>query len=190
SADGGVMQLHLGAHRDASPRLFDLLGPDAGGDVVGDARQVPGLAGLLGSLERVGQLPRTVLYNLNPADNMAFATIAGTFSASGEVSLVQWGPPWWFNDHEAGVRHQLDDLSQAGQLGGFVGMVADSRSLLSFTRHELFRRVLCDVLGRDVEEGRIPADQDLLSTVVLALCGGNARRFYGLADGAGGATWI
>jgi glucuronate isomerase len=190
SDDGGVLQLHLGAHRDASPRLFDLLGSDVGGDVVGDARQVPGLAGLLGSLEGAGQLPRTVLYNLNPADNVAFATMAGTFSAAGEVSLVQWGPPWWFNDHEAGVRHQLDDLSQVGQLAGFVGMVADSRSLLSFTRHELFRRVLCDVLGRDVEEGRIPADQDLLSAVVLAVCGGNARRFYGLGDGAGGATWI
>lgn len=185
SDDGGVVQLHLGAHRDASPRIFDLLGPDAGGDVVGDGSQVPGLVRLLGSLERAGQLPRTVLYNLNPADNSAFAVVAGTFSAVGEAPLVQWGPPWWFNDHEAGVRRQLDDLSQVGQLAGFVGMVADSRSLLSFTRHELFRRILCDALGRDVEGGRIPADQDLLSTMVLDVCGGNARRFYGLVVGSG-----
>ncbi len=180
SDGGGVLQLHLGARRDASPRIVDLLGQDAGGDVVGDGPQVPGLVRLLGSLERAGRLPRTVLYNLNPADNPAFAVLAGTFSAAGEAPLVQWGPPWWFNDHEAGVRRQLDDLSQVGRLAGFVGMVADSRSLLSFTRHELFRRVLCDVLGRDVEEGRIPADPDLLSAVVLDVCGGNARRFYGL----------
>jgi glucuronate isomerase len=178
--DGGVVQLHLGALRDASPRLFARLGFDAGADVMGDARQVPGLVRLLGRLESAGSLPRTVLYNLNPADNSAFAAMAGAFSVPGVPSPVQWGPPWWFNDHEAGVRRQLDDLSQAGQLARFVGMVADSRSLLSFTRHELFRRVLCDVLGRDVEEGRIPADPDLLSNVVLDVCGDNARRFYGL----------
>ncbi len=186
SEDGGVVQLHLGAHRDASPRLFERLGPDAGGDVVGDARQIPGLSRLLAGLEAAGHLPRTVLYNLNPADNPAFAVLAGAFSAPGVAPLVQWGPPWWFNDHEAGLRRQLDDLSQVGPLAGFVGMVADSRSLLSFTRHELFRRVLCDVLGRDVEEGRIPPDLDWLSTVVADVCGGNARRFYGLGGGPTG----
>lgn len=183
--DGGVVQLHLGACRNASPRLFERLGPDAGADVVGDARQMPGLIRFLGELESAGSLPRTVLYNLNPADDSAFAAAAGAFSASGVSSLVQWGPAWWFNDHEAGVRRQLDVLSQVGMLAGFVGMVADSRSLLSFTRHELFRRVLCDVLGRDVEEGRIPADVEWLSGVVLDVCGGNARRYYGFGGGSG-----
>jgi glucuronate isomerase len=112
--------------------------------------------------------------------------VAGSFSRPGVASLVQWGPPWWFNDHEQGLRRQLDDLSQIGRLADFVGMVTDSRSLLSMTRHELFRRVLCDVIGRDVEAGRIPADLDLLADVVEDVCVGNAVRFYGL-PGPGGA---
>ena len=99
---------------------------------------------------------------LNPADNALFATLAGAFSRPGVAQLVQWGPPWWFNDHEDGMRRQLDVLSRIGQLAGFVGMVTDSRSLLSMTRHELFRRFLCDAVGRDVDEGRIPADPELL----------------------------
>ena len=126
------------------------------------------------------RLPRTVLYNLNPADNALFAAMAGAFSRPGVGSLVQWGPPWWFNDHEQGLRRQLDDLSQIGQLAGFIGMQTDSRSILSMTRHELFRRVLCDAVGRDVDEGRIPADLDWCSTVVRDLCVDNAVRYFAL----------
>jgi len=179
-ADESVLQLHLGPIRDVSPRLLAQVGRDAGGDAVGDERQAPGLARFLGELERRGTLPRTILYNANPADNALFAAMAGAFSRPGVASLVQWGPPWWFNDHEQGMRRQLDDLSQIGRLAGFVGMVTDSRSILSMTRHELFRRVLCDAVGRDVDEGRIPADLDLCSTVVRDVCVDNAVRYFSL----------
>ena len=178
----GVLQLHLGAHRDLSPRLLDRVGRDVGADAIGDEPQAAGLARLLSALERDGALPRVVLYNANPRDNALFASIAGAFSRPGVASLVQWGPPWWFNDHEDGIRRQLDDLSSIGQLAGFTGMVTDSRSLLSMTRHELFRRVLCDAIGSDVEAGRIPDDPALLARLVEDVCFGNALRFFGLAD--------
>jgi len=181
-ADESVLQLHLGPLRDISPRIGGLVGGDVGADAVDDQHQAPGLARFLGGLERDGALPRTVLYNANPADNALFATIAGAFSKPGVAQLVQWGPPWWFNDHEAGMRRQLDDLSEIGQLAGFIGMLTDSRSLLSMTRHELFRRVLCDVIGRDVDEGRIPADLELCAAVVRDICVDNAVRYFGLPD--------
>ncbi len=179
-ADESVLQLHLGPSRDASPRVLAQAGRDAGGDAIGDERQGPGLVRLLGGLEREGVLPRTILYNVNPSDNALFASIAGAFSRPGTASLVQWGPPWWFNDHEHGMRRQLDDLSGIGRLADFVGMVTDSRSLLSMTRHELFRRILCDTIGRDVDEGRIPADLDWCSTVVRDICVDNAVRYFSL----------
>jgi glucuronate isomerase len=120
------------------------------------------------------------LYNANPGDNALFAAMAGAFSRPGVPSLVQWGPPWWFNDHEDGIRRQLRVLAQIGQLAGFIGMLTDSRSLLSMTRHELFRRILCDVVGRDVDEGRVPADRDWLAGLVAGLCAGNMSHFFGL----------
>jgi glucuronate isomerase len=183
--DESVLQLHLGPLRDVSPRLLVHVGRDAGADVIGDERQAPGLARFLGGLERDDILPRTILYNANPADNALFAAMAGAFSRPGVASLVQWGPPWWFNDHEQGLRRQLDDLSQIGQLAGFVGMHTDSRSILSMTRHELFRRVLCDAIGRDVDEGRISADIDWGRTVVRDLCIDNAVRYFSLP-----ASWV
>jgi glucuronate isomerase len=179
-ADESVLQLHLGAIRDASPRLLAQVGRDVGGDVMGDDRHAPGLVRFLGELERRDSLPRTMLYNLNPADNALFATMAGAYSRPGVASLVQWGPPWWFNDHEQGMRRQLDDLSEIGQLAGFVGMLTDSRSILSMTRHELFRRVLCEAIGRDVDEGRIPADIEWCETLVRDICVGNAVRYFSL----------
>ena len=112
--------------------------------------------------------------------------MAGAFARPGVSSLVQWGPPWWFNDHEDGMRRQLDDLSRIGQLAGFVGMVTDSRSLLSMTRHELFRRILCEAIGRDVDDGLVPADPDLLSTVVRDICFDNAMRYFALPTATGG----
>lgn len=179
--DDSVMQLHLGPRRDVSPRVLQLAGHDAGGDAIGDDRQGPGLIRFLGDCERGGTLPRTILYNVNPADNALFATVAGAFNRPRVRSLVQWGPPWWFNDHEGGMRRHLDSLSEVGRLADFVGMHTDSRSILSMTRHELFRRVLCDVIGRDVDEGRIPPDADQLASVVHDVCVGNARDFYGLS---------
>ncbi|MDA8343182.1 MAG: glucuronate isomerase [Actinomycetota bacterium] len=186
AAGGTVLQLHLGAQRDASPRLLARRGADAGADVMGDARQVPGLVRLLAGLEEAGTLPRCVVTNLNPADNAACASVVGAFTGDGVAGLVQWGPPWWFNDHEAGLRRHLDDLSHLGLLAGFVGMCTDARSLLSMTRHELFRRVLCDVVGRDVDEGRVPDDPEACADLVVAVCGGNASAHFGWAGPAGG----
>ena len=177
--DDAVLQLHLGPHRNASPRLWDLAGPDVGTDVINDERQGPGLARFLAGLERSGTLPRTIVYNLNPADNALFAAMAGAFGRDGVPGVVQWGPPWWFNDTEMGMRRALDDLSSIGQLGSFVGMLTDSRSILSMTRHELFRRIACDAIGTDVEAGRIPHDRDLLDRLVADLCVANAVRFFG-----------
>lgn len=180
----GVLQLHLGARRDVSPRLLAAVGHDAGGDATADVRQEPGLRRLLAGLESAGCLPRTVLYNLNPADDAVFATLAGAFSRPGVPGLVQWGPPWWFNDHEEGIRRHLATLSAVGQLGAFVGMVTDSRSVLSMVRHEVFRRVLCDVVGRQVDEGRLPDDRPWLSHLLNDVCCGNARRYLGTAPPA------
>jgi glucuronate isomerase len=177
--DDSVLQLHLGPLRNVSPRLLAAVGRDAGSDVMGDERQALGLARFLGSLEAEATLPRTVLYNLNPADNLLFATMANAFARPGVSSLVQWGPPWWFNDTEQGMRKGIDDLSQVGLLGNFIGMLTDSRSILSMTRHELFRRILCDVLGNDVESGRIPDDRAWLNQIVHDLCIGNAIEFFG-----------
>ncbi|MEM7095297.1 MAG: glucuronate isomerase [Actinomycetota bacterium] len=175
-----VMQLHLGPLRNVSPSLMDRVGRDAGADVMGDVPQAAGLAGLLGDLDAGGHLPRTVLYNLNPADNELFVTMAGAFARGGTESHVQWGPPWWFNDHEEGMRRQLDVLSQIGQLAGFVGMLTDSRSILSMTRHELFRRVLCAKIGDAVAAGSYPADLEFLGELVRGICAGNAKRFFGI----------
>jgi glucuronate isomerase len=177
--DDGVVQLHLGPLRDVSPRLLAAVGRDAGADVMGDEPQARGLARFLGELEGGATLPRTVLFNLNPADNLLFATMTGAFSRPGVRSLVQWGPPWWFNDTEEGMRRGLDDLSQVGQLANMIGMLTDSRSVLSMTRHELFRRILCDVLGHDVESGRLPADDAWLDGLVADISVRNAVEFFG-----------
>jgi glucuronate isomerase len=179
-ADESVMQLHLGALRDISPRVLGSVGRDVGADAVGDERQAEGLVRFFGELEADRCLARVVLYNANPAHDLLFATVAGAFSRPGVAPLVQWGPPWWFNDHEGGVRRHLDVLSEVGQLAGFMGMLTDSRSVLSMTRHELFRRILCDVVGRDVDEGRIPADVALCSKVVRDICVDNAVKYFGL----------
>lgn len=182
AADDSVLQLHLGPLRNVSPRLLREVGRDAGSDVVDDARQANGLARFLGELEREGMLPRTVLYNLNPANNTLFAAMAGAFARPGVAGLVQWGPPWWFNDHEAGIREQLAELARVNQLASFIGMLTDSRSLLSMTRHELFRRVLCDVVAAEMEAGSIPADVEAFGGLVRDVCVDNARSFFGFTS--------
>jgi glucuronate isomerase len=176
--DDAVVQLHLGAHRDASPRLAARLGSDAGADAIGGDRQAPGLFARLSALERAGSLPSTVIYNMDPADNALFATAAGAFARDDGRPAVRWGPAWWFNDHERGLRDQLELLGAMGVLGTFVGMHTDSRSWLSMTRHELYRRVLCDVLGGGVSRGTVPLD-DALGALAVALCGQNALDLYG-----------
>ncbi len=174
-ADGWTMQLHLNALRNANPRLTT-----HGGDTIGDEPQAKGLARFLGGLHGEGVLPQTILYNLNPADNHVLSAMAGSFQGHGRnPGHVQWGSAWWFLDQEDGMRRQLDDLSSLGILSTFVGMLTDSRSPLSFVRHEMFRRILCDAVGKDAQSGRIPNDPALLDRLISGVCYGNAKRYFG-----------
>lgn len=181
-AEGWTMQLHLNPLRNVNSRLRGLVGADAGTDVMGDRPQVRGLARFLDGLDAESRLPQTILYNLNPSDNALFAVLSGAFQGTGEhAGHVQWGSAWWFLDQEDGVRRQLDDLSNMGMLSAFVGMLTDSRSPLSFVRHEMFRRILCDAVGKDAESGRIPGDFALLSDLVSRVSYGNAKDYFGFA---------
>ncbi len=177
--DGWAMQLHLGPLRNVSPSLLGSVGPDAGADVMGDAPQAAGLARFLGGLDAEGRLPRTVLYNLNPSDNAALATLAGAFQGGGLRGRVQWGAAWWFNDSVPGMRTQLRDLASIGALGPFIGMLTDSRSLLSFSRHEMFRRLLCGFVAELAGAGEAPDDFELLSALVRGIAFDNAAAYFG-----------
>jgi len=182
-ASGFCLQLHLGPFRDPNPRLAATLGGDAGCDTIGDARQGPGLVRFLGTLAAENALPRTILYNINPADNALFAALPGSFQDGMLPGKVQWGSAWWFMDQERGMRDQLNMLSDLGLLSRFVGMVTDSRSFLSYPRHEYFRRILCDLLGADIASGRLPDDpawrRDRIVPLVEGVCAANARRYFG-----------
>jgi glucuronate isomerase len=177
-ARGWVTQLHLGACRDPNPLMARRLGADAGCDTIGDARQGPGLVRFLAALAADGALGRTVLYNINPADNALFAVLPGSFPDGAAAGKIQWGSAWWFLDQERGMRAQLDTLSDLGLLSRFIGMVTDSRSFLSFPRHEYFRRILCDLVGSDVTSGRLPDRRDWLDGLVVAVCHGNAAATF------------
>ena len=177
-AKGWVTQLHLGPFRDPNPPLAARLGADAGCDTIGDARQGPGLVRFLGTLAADGCLGRTILYNINPADNALFAALPGSFQDGVTPGKIQWGSGWWFMDQERGMRDQLNMLSDQGLLSRFVGMVTDSRSFLSYPRHEYFRRILCDLVGSDVASGRLPDRRDWLDALVAAVCHGNARAMF------------
>ena len=177
-ARGWVTQLHLGACRDPNPPLARRLGADAGCDTIGDARQGPGLVRFLAARAAEGTLGRTVLYNINPADNALFAGMCGSFQDGVIPGKLQHGSAWWFLDQERGMRDQLNMLSDLGLLWRFIGMVTDSRSFLSFPRHEYFRRVLCDVVGDDVTSGRLPGRRDWLDGLVAAVCHGNAAATF------------
>ena len=178
---GWVMQLHLGAQRNNNRRALRELGPDTGYDSIGDYRQAEGLAALLNTLNDTDELPRVILYNLNPADNHVFATMAGNYCGGGTVAKVQWGAAWWFLDQWDGMREQLNTLSSVGLLAHFVGMLTDSRSFLSFPRHEYFRRLLCTLLAQDVADGKLPADEPWLGSLVEDICYRNAKRWFGFA---------
>ena len=153
---GVVMQLHFGVTRDNSRRVFRALGPDAGVDSIGDAPSIKELAAFLGALDDTGELPKTILYSLNPNDNAALVTVMGAFQTGEAVSKLQHGSAWWFNDHKAGMIEQLTTLAADGYLAGFVGMLTDSRSFLSYVRHEYFRRILCELIGSWVETVSTP----------------------------------
>ncbi|MCX8729895.1 glucuronate isomerase [Gilliamella sp. B2969] len=173
-----VMQLHLGALRNNNQRMFKILGPDAGFDSIGDRPIAEPLSSLLGLLDLTDQLPKTILYCLNPRDNEVIATMVGNFQGSDMAGKIQFGSGWWFNDQKDGMQRQLMQLSQMGLLSQFVGMLTDSRSFLSFTRHEYFRRILCNMIGDWMENGEIPADFNLVGNMVRNICFDNAHRYF------------
>ena len=162
-------------------RAYRTIGRDSGCDSVGDFPQAQALAAYLDSLDRESSLPKMILYNLNPADNYIFATMAGNFQDGNLAGKIQFGSGWWFLDQKEGIEWQLNTLSNVGLLSRFVGMVTDSRSWMSFPRHEYFRRVLCNLLGADIEAGLLPADEQLVGGMIENICFANAANFLGLA---------
>ena len=183
---GWVMQLHLGALRDNNSRMFARLGPAAGFDSIGDSSYAEPLVRFLDTLERDSLLPKTILYGLNPRDNEMLATMTGNFPGDGVAGKIQLGSAWWFNDQKDGILRQLTSVANMGLLARFVGMLTDSRSLLSFSRHEYFRRILCDLIGGWVERGEAPADYAVLGGMVEDICCRNTIRFFGLDGGGNG----
>jgi len=181
-ASGWVQQFHLGAMRNNSTRMVRSLGPDTGFDSIGDYPQAAALARFLDRLDATDQLSKTILYNLNPADNEVMATMIGNFQDGSCPGKIQFGSAWWFLDQKDGMERQLGALSSLGLLSRFVGMLTDSRSFLSYSRHEYFRRLLCNLLGNDVEHGLVPNDMDLLGNMVRDICYRNAQAYFGFAD--------
>ncbi|MEL7122257.1 MAG: glucuronate isomerase [Bacteroidota bacterium] len=175
---GWVMQLHLGALRNTNKRLLNSIGADAGCDSIGDYSQAEFLAAFLNRLDEEDQLSKTILYNLNPADNEVFATMTGNFNDGSIAGKVQWGSAWWFLDQKDGMEKQINTLSNMGLLSRFIGMLTDSRSFLSYPRHEYFRRILCNLIGEDVENGELPNDMNWLGEMVENICYRNAKNFF------------
>ncbi|UZD24532.1 glucuronate isomerase [Algoriphagus halophytocola] len=173
-----TQQFHLGALRNTNERMLSQLGPDTGFDSIGDFEQAVPLAGFLNELDKTDQLAKTILYNLNPRDNEVFATMTGNFNDGSTKGKVQFGSGWWFLDQKDGMEKQLNALSNMGMLSCFVGMLTDSRSFLSFPRHEYFRRTLCNLIGKDVASGELPADEKWLGKIVSDICYHNAKEFF------------
>lgn len=170
---GIAMQLHFGPIRNNRPSLMNSFGPDAGADSTGRITDPFALSAFLGDLDEEGMLPNTILYNLNPADNRVFSTMAVNFAPR-----VQYGAAWWFSDTISGMRAQINELMETGALAASVGMLTDSRSLTAFVRHEYYRRILCAVIGELVESGEFPADMDVLKQIVADVCYNNAEKFF------------
>ena len=179
SLHGWTMQLHLGALRNNSTRIYKSFGPDGGADSIGDDNQAQGLASLLDSLDRENKLPPCILYNLNPSYSEVIASMAGNFQSC-MTGKIQYGPAWWFLDNLNGIENQLDTVASYGLLGRFVGMTTDSRSFLSLPRHEYFRRILCNVTGSRVEKGIYPDDKHLITDMVRNISYYNAKNYFNL----------
>ena len=173
-----TLQLHYGCRRDNNQRQYAILGPDTGYDTINNFAPVDQMAAYLGAVEVKCGLPRTILYSLNPVDDAAIDTLCGCFQGSEAVSKMQHGSAWWFNDHFEGMTNQLKSLASLGYLAGFVGMLTDSRSFLSYPRHEYFRRILCRLIGEWVEDGRFPQDYDILGEIVSGISANNARKYF------------
>ena len=177
-----VMQLHYGCRRDNNPVTFRTMGPDTGFDCVDNSAPSGQTAAFLGALEEAGNLPKTILYSLNTNDNAAIDTILGCFQNDTAVGRIQHGSAWWFNDHFDGMAEQMKSLASLGYLAGFVGMLTDSRSFLSYPRHEYFRRILCRILGKWVEEGFYPEDYNTLKEIVADISYNNAKRYFNFEE--------
>jgi len=177
---GWTQQFHFGALRSVNTKARAALGPDTGYDTIGDFELARTLARFLDRLERDGQLAKTILYVMNPRDNEVVATAIGCFQDGSLPGKMQFGSAWWFNDQKDGIERQINTLSNMGLLGRFVGMLTDSRSFLSYPRHEYFRRVLCNLLGNDVENGELPDDMELLGNMVKDICFRNAEAYFGI----------
>jgi len=177
---GWTKQLHLGARRNVNTSALHAVGPDTGFDTIGDYPHGAALSAYLDVLEMENALPQMVLYNSNPSDTAVFASIAGSFQSGGVPGKIQYGPAWWFLDQKDGISAQINALSNYGLLSHFVGMTTDSRSFLSLTRHEYFRRILCDIVGHDATNGEIPMEPALLAGMVEDVCFRNANRYFRL----------
>ncbi len=173
-----VLQLHYGVKRDNNTKMFNLLGPDTGYDCIQNKTSAAELADFLNALAITDSLPKTIIYSLNPVDNAYIGTILGCFQNSEAVAKIQQGSAWWFNDHKIGMQDQMASLASLGNLSGFVGMLTDSRSFLSYTRHEYFRRILCNYIGTLVENGEFPEDYEILSEIVKDISYYNAVRYF------------
>jgi len=177
-AHGWVQQFHLGALRNNNSRMNRILGPDTGWDSIGDFKQAETLSRFLDALDNKNQLAKTIVYNLNPADNELMATMVGNFNDGSVRGKMQFGSGWWYLDQKEGIIQQLNSLSNMGVLSCFVGMLTDSRSFLSFPRHEYFRRVLCNLLGTEIQQGELPNDIQLVGQMVQNICYYNAKDYF------------
>lgn len=175
---GWAMQFHMNALRNNNTKMYKILGPDTGYDCMNDSRIAVALVRLLDSLEQKGALPKTILYSLNPNDNHVIASIIGSFQGDGIPGKIQFGTAWWFNDTRDGMVAQMKTLANVGLLSRFIGMLTDSRSFLSYTRHEYFRRIVCNLIGEWVENGEVPNDMELLSHIVQRICYYNAKEYF------------
>lgn len=178
-AKGWVQQFHLGALRSNNSRMLREVGPDTGFDSIGDFTQATSMAKFFNQLDDTNQLAKTIVYNINPADNDVFATMLGNFSVD-VPGKMQWGSGWWFMDQKDGMERQMNTLSNMGLLSRFVGMVTDSRSFMSYPRHEYFRRILCNLLGQDIDRGELPEDFDRVGKMVQDICYNNTKNFFKL----------
>ncbi|MBA4852689.1 glucuronate isomerase [Emticicia sp. BO119] len=176
---GWTQQFHLGALRNNNKRAMRLLGPDTGWDSIGDWSQAAALSKFLGKLDEYDQLAKTIIYNLNPRDNELIATMVGNFNDGSMAGKVQFGSGWWFLDQKDGMERQINALSNMGLLSRFIGMLTDSRSFLSFPRHEYFRRILCNIYGNDIENGELPNDIPWIGETIQNICYNNAKNYFG-----------
>jgi glucuronate isomerase len=176
---GWVQQFHLGALRNNNERMVQQLGSDTGWDSIGDFSQAKSLAKFLSRLDAENKLSKTILYNLNPADNEIFASMVGNFNDGTVAGKIQYGAAWWFLDQKDGMVKQMNALSNMGLLSKFVGMLTDSRSFLSFPRHEYFRRILCNLFGTEMEQGELPNDVEWMGKIIQDICYKNARTYFG-----------